>query len=546
MHRRTAFLILAGALAPLGCSHAPPHTSSVVQQGTRFDPGYSINAPELRRDLFIFADDSFRGRETGTADAQRAAAFLARRAQLLGLEPAGDSLYMQRVPLVRQVFTKATHVAVTVSHGREHELHLGADYAPVLTLGQGQSDAKRNVDGEMIFVGYAPTNEAESDALARFDLEGKILVALHGAPSKTRKDQVRNLESQRVLTERVNRLIALHPAGIMLLMTGGAEQLYEQTSPRLLHPVVLDRPGEHPEDATSDSTRGLPVILLGVARRGSPLLPSGWPNDVTTQALGRNLSVHLDIERQPFTGYNVAAVLRGSDPKLNKTYLMYGAHYDHIGVVAARRPARRAKVDTIANGANDDASGSVALLAIARQMSYLRPRRSVLFIWHIGSEKGLLGSSYFTAHPTVPMDSIVTEFNAEAIAGTGENTVSLIGPRAAPNYLSWRVGMVVDSVNRALMTPFHIDRQWDDPDDPDNVYERGDQYNYAKRAIPVILFSTPWEGDHASTLDQPQKIEYDKLARVAELMLESGFAVANRSTRPTSEAVTQSISSRQH
>jgi hypothetical protein len=382
--------------------------------------------------------------------------------------------------------------------------------------------------------------------LARFDLAGKILVALHGAPKKTRKDQVSTLEAHRVLTERLNRLVLLRPAAIVLLMTGGAEQLYEQTSPRLLHPVILDRPGEHPEDTASDSTRPLPVILLGIARRGSPLLPADWPNDATPQALGSHLNVHLDIERQPFTGYNVAAVLRGSDPSLNKTYLAYGAHYDHIGVVAARRPARRARLDTIANGANDDASGSVALLAIAREMSYLKPRRSVLFVWHVGSEKGLLGSSYFTTHPTVPIDSIVTQFSAEAIAGTGENTVSLIGPRAAPNYLSWRVGMVVDSVNRALLTPFHIDRRWDDPDDPDDVYERGDQYNYARHAIPVILFSTPWDGDHQATVDEPQKIEYDKLARVAQLMLESGFVVANRSTRPTSEAVTQSISSRQH
>ena len=544
MNRRTP--ILVGVFALAGCSHAPPRTASVVQQGARFDPGYSINAAELRRDLFIFADDSFRGRETGTADAQRAAAFIAHRAQLLGLEPAGDSLYMQRVPLVRQIFTKTTRVVVTMLRGREHELHLGADYAPLLALGEGQSETKRNAEGELIYVGFGPTNDAESEALARFDLAGKVLVALHGAPKKTRKDQVSTLEAHRVLTERLNRLVLLRPAAIVLLMTGGAEQLYEQTSPGLLHPIVLDRPGEHPEDAASDSARALPVILLGVARRGSPLLPADWPNDATPQALGSDLHVHLDIERQPFTGYNVTAVLRGSDPSLNKTYLAYGAHYDHIGVVAARRPARRAKVDTIANGANDDASGSVALLAIAREMSYLKPRRSVLFVWHVGSEKGLLGSSYFTTHPTVPIDSIVTEFSAEAIAGTGENTVSLVGPRAAPNYLSWRVGMVVDSVNRALLTPFHIDRRWDDPDDPDDVYERGDQYNYAKRAIPVILFSTPWDGDHQATVDGPQKIEYDKLARVAQLMLESGFVVANRSTRPTSEAVTQSISSRQH
>ena len=510
------------------------------------DPGYSINAAELRRDLFVFADDSFRGRETGTSDAQRAAAFLARRAQLLGLEPAGDSLYMQRVPLVRQVFTKATRVTVTMPRGRDHELHLGADYAPVLAFGDAQSETKRNAEGDVIFVGYGPTTDDQSEALARYDLEGKILVAVHGAPAKTRPDQLKKLESHRMLTERVNRLIALHPAAIVLLMSGGAEQLYDQASPQLLRPVVLDRPGEHPEDASTDSTRRFPVLLFGVARRGSPLLPESWPNDATIQSLGKTLSVHLDVERQPFTGYNVAAVLRGSDSKLNKTYLVYGAHYDHVGIVGARRAARRTKLDTIANGANDDASGSIALLAIAREMSYLRPRRSVLFVWHIGSEKGLLGSTYFTAHPTVPVDSIVSEFGAEAIAGTGENTVSLIGPRVAPNYLSWRVGMVVDSVNRALLTPFHVDRQWDDPDDPDDMYERGDQVNYAKHAIPVILFSTPWDGEHQLTVDEPRKIEYDKLARVAQLMLESGFVVANRSTRPTSEAVTQSISSRQH
>src|SRR5436309_9529997 len=112
MTRRTALLtivILASA-----CSHAPPQTAPVVQQDApaalarRVDPGLAIGSAELRRDLFAFADDSFRGRETGTADAQRAAAFLARRAQQLGLEPAGDSLYMQRVPLVRETFARSS------------------------------------------------------------------------------------------------------------------------------------------------------------------------------------------------------------------------------------------------------------------------------------------------------------------------------------------------------------------------------------------------------------------------------------------------------
>ena len=544
MNLRTASLVLIVAILS-ACSHTPPRTASVVQQAAPFDPGYAISIADLRRDLFIFADDSFRGRETGTADAQRAAAFLARRAQQLGLEPAGDSLYIQRVPLARQVFTRASRIAVT-SNGREQALRLGADVAPMITLDE-LPEPKRNADGEMIFVGYGPSDDSESEALARYDLEGKILVAIHGAPPKTKPDQARRLESQRVLGERISRLVALRPAAVVLLMTGGAEQLYDRLAPRLLRSVVLDKPGEHPDDAAADSARTMPAILVGVARRGSPLLPTGWPNDATPQALGRQLAVHLDVERQPFTGHNVAAVLRGSDPRMNKTYLAYGAHYDHVGILPQRRPlGRRTKIDSIANGADDNGSGSIALLAIARQMSYLRPRRSVLFVWHVGEEKGLLGSSYFTAHATVPIDSIVTEFNADAIAGNSENTLSLVGPRAAPNYLSWRVGMVVDSVNFAASTPLKIDRLWDDPEDPDEMFERGDHYSYAKRAIPTLFFTTCCTADYHTVSDEPQKIEYAKLARVAELMLESGFAIANRSQRPTSEVLTQSISSRQH
>jgi Zn-dependent M28 family amino/carboxypeptidase len=175
----------------------------------------------------------------------------------------------------------------------------------------------------------------------------------------------------------------------------------------------------------------------------------------------------------------------------------------------------------------------------------LRPRRSVLFVWHVAEEQGMLGSAYFTTHPTVPIDSIVTQFNADMIGRNEANTLALVGPRAAPNYLSWRVGMIVDSVNRATPRPLHIERRWDDPEDPDEIYQRSDHINYAKKGIPVIFFTTGPHDDYHGVGDEPQKIDYDKLARIASLMLESGLAVADRSTRPTSEAITQSISSRQ-
>src|SRR5881227_248665 len=125
MSRRT---VLCFSLVTLiaACSHAPPQTATVTQQGRRFDPDGGINPAELRRDLFAFADDSFHGRETGTADAQRAAAFLARRVQQLGLEPAGDSLYMQRVPLVRETFARTTELSVVLPNGQRQPLTIGS------------------------------------------------------------------------------------------------------------------------------------------------------------------------------------------------------------------------------------------------------------------------------------------------------------------------------------------------------------------------------------------------------------------------------------
>jgi Zn-dependent M28 family amino/carboxypeptidase len=144
------------------------------------------------------------------------------------------------------------------------------------------------------------------------------------------------------------------------------------------------------------------------------------------------------------------------------------------------------------------------------------------------------------------MDSIVAQFNADMIGRNDTNTVALIGPRAAPNYQSWRLGMIVDSVNFASSTPLHIDRQPDDPDDPEHLYQRSDHYNYAKKGIPVIFFTTGLHDDYHRVSDEASKIDYDKMARISRLMLDAGLAVANRSTRPTSEAVTQSISSRQH
>lgn len=544
MNRRSIPLALFSLLAT-ACSHAPPQTATVLQQGAptpvrRRDPGLMIDPMALRRDLFIIADDSFRGRETGSAEARRAAAFLARRAQLLGLEPAGDSLYVQRVPMARETIARSTQLVVSFANGPTQNLRLGTDVVPITSLGDDLPTPMRNAEGDLLFLGTGPGTEREDLAVLPLNPQGRVLVIVNNTPRDAKLDSMTRRANDSLMIQRMAHAISLQPAALIVLMSGGAEVEYQRVQRQILESTVLDGPD------SQTSAKQMPMLIFGVAKRGSPLLPARWPNDTMPQLLDHQLSAHVEIERKPFTAYNVVAVARGSDPRLNKTYVAYGAHYDHIGIVpVTARDGRRAGRDSIANGADDDGSGSVALLAIARQMMVYRPRRSALFVWHVGEENGLLGSKFFTAHSTVPIDSIVAQFNADMIGRNDSNTVALIGPRAAPNYQSWRLGIIVDSVNRALPTPLHIERKWDDPNDSDRMYERSDQYSYAKKGIPVILFTTGPHADYHKVSDEASKIDYDKMARIAELMVESGLAVANRSHRPTSEALLQSISSRQ-
>jgi hypothetical protein len=239
------------------------------------------------------------------------------------------------------------------------------------------------------------------------------VVVVNGAPAGVDSAKRAELEGQAAISQRLAQILPQRPAAVIILLAGKGTELFEQSGPQIERAVTLrSNAAEVPE-----SERQIPMIMLGVPIVGSPLLPTGWPSDDKAQVLsGRRLTAHIEQVKTPITGYNVAAVVRGSDPALNATYLAFGAHYDHVGIV---RPTAG---DSIANGADDDGSGSMALLAIARvmQQAPVKPRRSVLFVWHVGEEKGLLGSSWFTDHPTVPIDSIVAQINADMIGRNAE------------------------------------------------------------------------------------------------------------------------------
>jgi hypothetical protein len=516
-----------------GCaSSAPPPATPAAPANL-----LAISPSELRRDLFAFAADSFLGRENGTPNEARAARFLVERLVSLGLEPAGDSMYYHRVPLVRETFTPETRITVTNGQAVV-PLGVGTDVVPWVSLGAGVPLPKRNATGEVFFAGYGTVGQGRND-FQGITTAGRVIVILHGAPASVADTAARRqLESQEELAQRIGRAIQYQPAAIVLLTTGKANEFFQQMVPYLMRSVVA-APGDQ---STSDVQRPLPMIVVGMAKPGSPLLPSEWPSSETPQALvGRTFNARIDVRKSPFTAYNVAAVVRGTDARLNKTYVALGAHYDHVGIQQGMAP------DSIANGADDDGSGSMTLLAIAKSLMLTRPKRSVLFVWHAAEEKGLLGSAYFTSHPTVPIDSIIAQVNADMIGRRGgptasfnsatagsayENKLYVIGPIAAPNNQSRVLGAIFDTVNARQLRPLELDRALDNPNDPERYYERSDHYNYAQKGIPVLMVSTGFHEDYHKVSDEPSKIDFDKLARVGSLMLEFVTTIANKETRP--------------
>ena len=486
------------------------------------DAALLIDSAELSRDLMAFAADSMRGRETGTPDAMRAAKFIADRLTLLGLEPVGDSMFYQRVPLVRQVLTPGTRVTVTGPRVAQ-ELRIGDDLAPMMTLGEGQPDPRRWVTGDVVFAGYAIASKAlHRDDFESINVADRIAVFLHGAPPGVTGALKDSLDSDAEMSRQLSRVAIQKPSAIVILMTGDATELYRQLYPSLMRNVR----GRLIAAPTIPGIQ-IPMLLFGLARRGTPLLPARWPADDKAQALtGVSLTANIVIRQEPITAYNVIGRVPGTDPALRGTYVAFGAHYDHVGVLP---PVHG---DSIANGADDDGSGSVALLAIAKAMMVAPTRRSALFVWHIGEEKGLLGSAYFTANPTVPLDSIVAQLNADMIGRNRWDRLYVVGPRAAPNGQSRRLGEIIDSANARQKMPFEIDRTWDDANHPLQIYQRSDHFNYARHGIPIAFFTTGLHVDYHEVTDDPSRIDYDKLTRVARLMFDVGRAVGKSTTRP--------------
>lgn len=236
----------------------------------------------------------------------------------------------------------------------------------------------------------------------------------------------------------------------------------------------------------------------------------------------------------PGMAANVIGIFEGTDPVLKNEYVAVGCHYDHIGVGGSGP-------DRIFNGADDNGSGTAAMLEMAQALSRQRPKRSVLLIWHAGEERGLWGSDFYVKSPTVPIKSITAMLNIDMIgrswnpemggefreAVSGPNEIFVIGSKK----MSDSLGQLSERVNRQHLR-LGFNYKFDDPADPEGLFYRSDHYNYAKAGIPIIFYFDGIHPDYHQVTDEVSRIDFTKLVRVSQTIFATAWTLANEKSRP--------------
>ncbi len=544
-HLGATILTLAGASpalaqGPLPLKYTGPATAPAITAG------------DLMTRVYIFADDSMMGRQVGTPYNLMGTAYIEREVRRLGLKPGGDAGgFFQDIGIVARSLDSASTITVDGQVFRA-----GVDF---VARSQGVPNQLTNAS-----VMYGGTQFDTTSILTREQTQGKLVLLHPFAPPPGFNPQ------QFVQSNGYQAYVAAMDGVTSAIMRGATlspSSVRGAFNPRTELPSTV---GTAP---IVDVTSPMAEALLGVP-----------PATATKGTAGRTVSTAIRFVATPRPGRNVIAIVPGSDPRLRGQYVVVGAHNDHVGfnrrpidadsakafnryfrpqgadtrnslalmkdlaswvkvnaMIDSMRTLRPARPDSIYNGADDDGSGSMALLEIAEAyaLGSIKPKRSIVLIWHTGEESGMWGSSFFARHTTVPRDSIVAQLNIDMIGRGGPEDVTgqekdgrevhgdtkyvqLVGSRR----LSTELGDLMETVNAGKDYGFRLDYALDANGHPQNIYCRSDHASYAAFGIPVVFFTTGGHADYHQVSDEPQYIRYDHMANLTRMIFDASARVA--------------------
>jgi hypothetical protein len=517
----------------------------------------TITAAQFKNYLSFIASDEMEGRDTPSRGLDTTAKFIAMNLQRWGFKPAGDDgSFFQKIVLRRDQLD-GPHSFAEING---QKFNFGDDFLP--------NAVGATITGPLVYVGHGWVVKSKNiDAYQGIDVKDKIVVIFgEGMPQGvTRADLSADKMGEDWFSPALyaqqhgaKGVLAMADYGMLLRWEQTRQRLSSGPPPRFQVEKFMTQSGPA-VPVMWLSPRMATVLLQGEKYSAAALmaygssvvpaavsLPIGPPVMVTLPFelnAGKNVSFTIAAKSERPITQNVVAVWEGGDPVLKNEYVALGAHYDHIGDSRTSPQCPRVDGDTICNGADDDGSGTTALLGMAEAISHakLRPKRSILFVWHCGEEKGLWGSRYFTDYPTIPLDHIVTQLNIDMIGrskkdgDTNPRNANLSGPNQiyviGSTMMSTELAKLSETVNKSYLN-LQYDLRYDDPNDPNRFFFRSDHFNYARKGIPIIFFFDGVHEDYHRPGDEWQKIDYEKMEKVARTIYMTLWEVANLPVRP--------------
>lgn len=534
MHTRFSLLFLLTYLTTAFAQSGPLLPSEQILQ--------RIRSEGLRAHMGLLADDLLEGRGTGTRGYALAAKYIQSQFEEMGLKPAGTGgTYFQNVPF-RRIELLPQQSSVTVRNGgKEQKLVFEKDF---VSRGEPLS-TDSSVEAPVVFVGFGVSApEFSYDDYAGSDCKGKIVAMFYGAPEKFPSSQRAHYSSGRV---KLANAVAHGAVGYILIWAGAIEQrtpfsrivrFYREPSLRWLDTKGVPNDAQPQIRASvTVSKSGADVLFQGASKSFQDALDTSSKSVPQSFPLTATAAIHIVSRHSPAESPNIAAVLPGSDPQLKSEYVLYTAHADHLGIGEAING------DSIYNGALDNASGSAALLEIARTFAELPqpPRRSILFLAVTGEEEGLLGSDYYAHYPTVPIRQIVADINMDGISLLYD--FRDIVPLGAEHS---SLGQVVDRVAEHFGVEVSPD-----PLPEEVFFIRSDQYSFVRQGVPAVAISDgfkaadpkingrdvslAWEKTryHTPKDDMNQPLNFEAAAKCTRINFAVGYIVAEETERPT-------------
>jgi Peptidase family M28 len=502
-------------------------TISLKAQLQKTDPvpfAATIQASDLKKYLYVLTSDSLEGRETGTVGNEKAAHYIAEHFKQLGLPQKGDkNSYFQRM-----VYTDESWDDIGLKVNDEAWRHIFNFYA----LPGDNNDMPFWETNRILFLGYGIDDAKYSDYRGE-SVENQVIMIYKGEPMRA--------DSQSVLTG--NRTVSDWTTDVYKKLKVARQKGVKAVliiDPDLAKNVNLNRgqlsrhlvgePDKSPKDLANhlyispDIAKAIIGQRLKKFERSRRKIAQGKP-------CSRLLYCKLQIRQKKYFNQlisnNVIGYIEGSDPILKNELVIVSAHYDHLGK----------RGQEIFRGADDNASGTSTVMAIAAALKTAQQagqgtKRSVLCLLMTGEERGLLGSNYYVQYPLFPLNQTIANVNVDMVGRCDEKH------KANPNYiyvigsdkLSTELDTVVQTVNRQY-EKLELDYTYNDPADPNRYYYRSDHYNFAEKGIPAVFYFNGTHDDYHRSTDTPDKILFEKMARIGKLAFHTVWSLANRQER---------------